>query len=114
MASGSMGTVSGLRAQVRRFINDELNDNGADACAVLNSPDYGVSGHQTCAQKWDASLHELTPSQRGALNDDARVVPTADVTRADHGLVATITRPTPLIGSSSRFYWTNNCWMLER
>jgi hypothetical protein len=113
-AANSWATASGVRAQTTRFLNDELNDNGSDACAVLNSPQAGVPAHETCAQKWDAALRRLTASQRRALHADKRAVPTAQVTFSGSDLYATIALPTPLLGNSDRYYWTNNCWMLMR
>ena len=108
--------VSTLRAHATRFVTAELKGDGTTACAVLNAPLSDPVGHRTCAQRWDASLRTLlaNPSERRQLRADATAIATAHVGLTNDGYTATIALPTPLLGSGSRFVWTDNCWMLER
>jgi hypothetical protein len=114
--SSHANEVSTLRAQATRFITAELAGDGATVCAVLNSPNHGVGPHQTCAGHWDAALRTLlrTPGARRRLTADLHAVAGARVTLTHGDYVGSLALPTPLLGSSSEFYWTNNCWMLER
>ncbi len=114
---GSKATeVSTLRSQATRFVTAELNGDGATTCAVLNAPLSDTVDGRTCAQRWDASLHTMlrTPGERQRLRGDLHAIPTASIAFSDGDYIGEITLPTPLLGSSSRFYWTANCWMLER
>ena len=112
----SDGTVSTLRSAATRFVTAELAANGADACAVLNAPLTKTVGGQTCAQRWTASLRaELSkPGMRHALRADLVAIPSAPVSVSANGYHGTISLPTPLLDGSSRFFWTANCWMLQR
>ncbi len=114
--SNRANEISTLRSAATRFATAELNGDGATACAVLNAPLSDTVGHRTCAERWDASLHALlrTPGMRHKLQADLAAIPTADVALTDGDYTGTIALPTPLLGSQSRFAWTNNCWMLER
>lgn len=112
----SDGTASTLRSAATRFVTAELAANGADACAVLNAPLTKMQDGRTCAERWTASLHELMrePGMRHKLKADLAAIPTAPVTVTGGGYHGTITLPTPLLDGSSRFFWTANCWMLQR
>jgi hypothetical protein len=114
--SSRANEISTLRNAATRFVTAELNGDGAGACGVLNAPLAGTVHGRTCAQRWDASLHALlaTPGARGHLRADLAAIATAHVTLSNYDYVGTIALPTPLMGSESRFLWTNNCWMLER
>jgi hypothetical protein len=114
--SSRSNEISTLRGQTTRFITDELSGNGGDLCAVLNSPNSGLGPHQTCTQHWDAALRVLlrTSGARHRLTVDLHAVAGARIAFSHADYVATIALPTPLLGSSNRFYWTNNCWMLMR
>ncbi len=114
--SSRANEVSTLRGAATRFVTAELAGSGSGACAVINAPLAGVVDHRTCAERWDASLHAMlrTPGARRQLQADAAAIATARVVLSDGDYVATIALPTPLLGSESRFVWTNNCWMLER
>ncbi len=114
--SSPANEISTLRSAATRFVTAELAGSGSGACGVLNAPLAGVVGHRTCAERWDATLHTMlrTPGERHRLQADAAAIATARVSLSSGDYVATIALPTPLLGSESRFVWTNNCWMLER
>lgn len=110
--AASTGTASGLRYAVTRLLTAELGRDGAGACAVLNAPlNATVDGH-SCAQRWDARIERMLAVHGGArrLQADLHAVAGAPVRVA--GLYATIALPHPLLDGQSRFYWTDNCWML--
>jgi hypothetical protein len=114
--SSHANEVATLRAQATRFVNAELQGDGATVCAVLDKPNQGVGAHQTCTGHWNATLRAMhnTAGARQHLRADLRAIATARVTLTHNGYVATIALPTPLLGDSDEFYWTQNCWMLER
>jgi hypothetical protein len=115
-AAPSRGTYE-QNAWVRRaasnFVGDELRGDGAGACSILNAPLRSTQRHRTCAQRWDARLARLLrePGARGRLRTQARAIRSASVDV--HGNTASINLPAPLMDGSSRFLWTENCWMLE-
>ncbi len=113
--SSTANEIATLRSAATRFVTAELNGDGATACAVLNPPLAGVVGHRTCAQRWDASLKAQlgVPGERHRLLADEHAIATAHVALSSGDYVGTIALPTPLLGSESRFLWTQNCWMLE-
>jgi hypothetical protein len=107
-------TPATLRAAAVKLITAELNRDGATACSVLNTPLTATVGGQSCAVRWAARSARLLAAPGGAsgLRADLRAVPTAAVTmNGEHGSIAL---PHPLLNGHSRFYWTNNCWMLTR
>jgi hypothetical protein len=112
-SSGTYEQISWVRRAASNFVGDELRGDGAGACSILNAPLRATQRHRTCPQRWDARLSKLLrePGARGRLRADARAIPLASVTV--HGNVASIHLPAPLMGGSSRFLWTENCWMLE-
>jgi hypothetical protein len=106
----STGTVSGLRAQVTRFLNAELQKDGGTVCAILNAPLNDTKHGRTCTTRWDSTLDTIGRHQ---LRADLAAVAGAAVT--SDGIHASITLPHPLLqGHSvkSRFYWIDDCWML--
>jgi hypothetical protein len=121
LPAGALGAYSvGTREQlawVRRaasnFVGDELRGDGAGACSILNAPLRVTLHHRTCAQRWDGRLRVLLhePGARAQLRKDARAIPSAVVVVRGNG--ASIDLPSPLMSGSSRFLWTENCWMLE-
>jgi hypothetical protein len=111
------GGTSEQRAWVRsaatRFVTAELAADGASACSILVRRLRGTEHGRTCAERWDAHLAVLLrkPGERAALRHALREIPQAPV--ALHGDLARINLPAPLLGDSSRFLWTENCWMLQ-
>jgi hypothetical protein len=103
-----------LRGAVTRIVNAELAGNGATACTILNPPLDMTVGGKTCAQRWDARIQGLlaSPKATRGLRADLRAVTTAPVTI--DGEHASIVLPAPLLNGHSRFYWTDDCWMLTR
>jgi hypothetical protein len=110
----STGTVSGLRAQVTRFVTAELHRDTATVCAIVGTPMNATRNGKTCAERWKASIgHYLAqPGAHGKLRADLRAAATAAVSSS--GTAATITLPHPLLGGQSQFSWYDNCWMLMR
>ena len=113
-ALAETGTAATLRSATARLITAELNRDGAGACGVLNTPLTTTVRGQTCAQRWDARSARLlaTSGGTGRLRADLRAAASAPIAiSGEHGA---ITLPYPLLDGHSRFYWTNNCWMLTR
>jgi hypothetical protein len=107
------GTVSGLRAQVTRFLTAELHRDSSTVCAILGTPMNGTRHGRSCEQRWQHSLRRMLRRGDGTnLRADRRAVATAAV--SSDGVWATITLPHPLLAGVSRFSWYDNCWMLER
>lgn len=116
LAAPSRGTyeqIAWVRRAASNFVGDELRGDGAGACSILNAPLRSTQRHRTCAQRWDARLARLLrePGARGRLRTQARAIRSASVDV--HGNAASISLPAPLMDGSSRFLWTENCWMLE-
>jgi len=111
---GTSEQIAWVRSAATRFVTAELAGNGAEACGVLNAPLRGTEHGRTCTQRWNAKLAKLLhePGGRSRLRAQKHAIPTAAV--IVHGNVASIDLPTALMGSSNRFLWTENCWMLER
>jgi hypothetical protein len=111
-AAVSTGTASGLRYAVTRLLSAELDRDGAGACAVLNAPLGATVDGRSCAQRWDARIDRMLAAPGGArrLRADLRAAAGAPVRIT--GLHATIALPHPLLDGQSRFYWTDDCWML--
>lgn len=112
--AGSAATSATLRAATVRLITAELNRDGATACGVLNAPLTSTAGGRTCAQRWAARSARLLAVPGGArrLRADLSAAATAPVAiNGEHG---SIMLPYALLNGHSRFYWTNNCWMLTR
>jgi hypothetical protein len=111
-AADSVGSTAMLRAAATTVITAELARDGATACSKLYAPLAATIDGRTCAQRWDARSARLLAERGGAarLRADLRAVSRATVTY--DGLYATIALPHPLLGASSRFYWTDECWML--
>jgi hypothetical protein len=108
------GTAATLRAATARLITAELTRDGATACGVLNTPLTATVGGQTCAQRWQARSARLLAASGGAgrLRSDLHAAASAPIAiSGEHGSIAL---PYPLLNGHSRFYWTNNCWMLTR
>ena len=108
------GTAATLRAATARLITAELNRDGATACGVLNAPLTATVGGLTCAQRWEARSARLLAASGGAgrLRADLHAAASAPIAiNGEHGSIAL---PYPLLNGHSRFYWTNNCWMLTR
>ncbi len=115
-AYGSLGTpeqIAWVRRAAGNFLNAELQGNGAGACGILNAPLRATQHHRTCQQRWNAKLAAMLRDRhvRAGLRSDRRAVASARV--VVHGDHATISLPQPLMGSSSRFLWTEMCWMLQ-
>jgi hypothetical protein len=113
-STGTPEQIAWVRRAATNFVTAELAGNGAGACAILNAPLRASAHHLTCAQRWHARLAELL-RERGArarLRADRHAIPSAIV--SVHGDHASIELPTPLLGTGSRFLWTENCWMLLR
>jgi hypothetical protein len=81
---------------------------------VLTAPQRATVHGRSCAERWDGRIAALLriPRIRNGLRADLRAVARAPV--AILGERARIFLPAPLLGSSSTFLWTENCWMLER
>jgi hypothetical protein len=111
-SANSTGTAAGLRYAVTRLLTAEIGRDGAGACAVLNAPLTGTVDGRSCTQRWDARIDGMLAAQGGArhLHADLRAVASAAV--SIDGLYATISLPHPLLDGRSRFYWTDDCWML--
>jgi len=113
LGAHSVGTgeqIAWVRKAATRFVTAELTDNGAEACAVLNTPLRANEHGRTCEQRWDAKLAKLGPAVRATLRDQKREIPSAIV--IVRGNYASLELPTKLMNGSNRFYWTENCWML--
>ena len=112
-SSGTYEQVAWVRRAASNFVAAELAGNGAGACAILNAPLRTTRHHQTCAQRWSATLSKLLrePGGRARLRAQRREIPSAPV--AVHGNVASISLSAPLMSGPNRFLWTENCWMLE-
>jgi hypothetical protein len=113
----SVGTgeqIAWVRRAASNFVTAELTGNGAGVCGILNAPLRGTEHHRTCGQRWDARLASMlrTPGGRARLQAQKRAIATSAV--IVHGYYATLELPTPLMGSSSSFVWSENCWMLDR
>ncbi len=110
---GPSEQIAWVRSAATRFVTAELAGNGADACGILNAPLRGTEHGRTCTQRWNAKLAKLLhePGGRARLHAQKHAIPSAAV--IVHGNVASIDLPTALMGSSNRFLWTENCWMLE-
>jgi hypothetical protein len=110
---GSASQIAWVRSAADRFLTAELAGNGAGACAILTAPLRApIRGH-TCEARWNARLASQR-RDRGArlrLRSDLRAVSSARV--VVHGNAASIDLPAPLLHSTNRFLWTENCWMLE-
>jgi len=111
-ADANQEQVSWVRAAAARFVNAELDGNGAEACAVLVMSMRMTEHGRTCAQRWDARIRAMDKSAavRRRWRAQAREVPSA-VVRVN-GNHATIVLPTRLIAGANHFLWTENCWML--
>ena len=107
------GTAATLRAATARLVTAELTRDGATACGVLNTPLTATVGGQTCAQRWHARSARLLAASAGAgrLRSDLRAASAPIAISGEHGSIAL---PYPLLNGHSRFYWTNNGWMLTR
>jgi hypothetical protein len=113
-STGTPEQIAWVRRAASNFVTAELAGNGAGACAILNAPLRASAHHVSCAQRWNARLASLLRERggRARLRAQRRAIPSAVVTV--HGDRASIGLPTPLLGTSSRFLWTENCWMLLR
>jgi hypothetical protein len=112
----SVGTpeqIAWVRHAAHRFVAAELAADGAEACAVLNAPLRATTGGRTCAQRWDTRLVRTTKKHgmRSRLRAQLRAIASARI--VVRGDVASIELPMALLHGSSRFLWTENCWMLE-
>jgi hypothetical protein len=112
----SVGTpeqIAWVRRAAHRFVAAELGTDGAGACAVLNAPLRATLGGRTCEQRWDARLARMVRERgmRARLRSELRAVASARV--VVRGNSASIELPMALLRGSSRFLWTENCWMLE-
>jgi len=111
---GTPGQIAWVRSAATRFVTAELAGDGASACGILDASLRGTEHHRTCTQRWDARLAGLLrePGGRARVRAQKRAIASARV--IVHGNVASIALPTPLMGSSNRFVWSENCWMLDR
>jgi hypothetical protein len=105
--------IAWVRRAATNFVNAELSADGAGACTILNAPLRATLHHRTCAQRWDARLARLLrePGAKARLRAQRRAIASATVTV--HGDLASIRLAAPLLDRTSRFLWTENCWMLE-
>lgn len=113
-STGTPEQIAWVRRAASNFVTAELAGNGAGACAILNAPLRASAHHLTCEQRWHARLVRLlrVRAERARLRAQRRAIPSAVV--IVHGDRASIALRTPLLGTSSRFLWTENCWMLLR
>jgi hypothetical protein len=114
-ATHSVGTpaqIAWVRRSATNFIDAELQGDGATACGVLNAPLRATRSHRSCAQRWDEKLAAMRrdPATHAQLRSDRRAIATAAI--VIHGDSATVELPDPLLGGSSHFVWSENCWML--
>jgi hypothetical protein len=111
-ASAAIGTVANLRDAVSTVVSAEIHGLGSSACGKLYAPLTKTIHGRTCTQRWDARSKALLAAPDGLahLLADYDAVPTAAV--SIHGLYATIALPYALLGGESKWYWTDNCWML--
>jgi hypothetical protein len=112
-SEGSPEQVSWVRRAAGNFVAGELSGNGAAACAILDASLRKTEHGRTCAQRWDAKLARILRSSSGRshLRAQRRAIASARV--VVHGDVAWIHLPLPLMSGQNRFYWTENCWMLQ-
>ncbi len=112
-STGTPSQISWVRSAAGRFLGAELQRNAAGVCSILNAPMRKSYRNRSCEQRWNARLAALLRSRsaRSELHADNRAVSSATV--EVHGSQATIALPHPLLNGSSRFLWTENCWMLE-
>jgi hypothetical protein len=110
--TSSAGSISNLRGAAAVVIQSELSGDGATACSKLYAPLATTVDGRTCAQRWTSRSARLLAKHGGAarLRADLRVINTAPIQL--NGLYATIKLPHPLLGGTTHFYWTANCWML--
>jgi len=111
-SAGSREQIAWVRRAATNFVTAELEGNGAGACTILNAPLRTTQNHRTCEQRWSSKLARVLhePGGRARLRAEEHAIASAVVTV--HGDHASIDLPTPLMGESSRFLWTENCWML--
>jgi len=110
---GSREQIAWVRRAATNFVSAELAGNGAGVCGVLNAPLRANEHHRTCAQRWDAKLADLLrePGARTQLRSQRRAIASAAV--IVNGDSASIQLAAPLLNGSSRFLWTEDCWMLK-
>jgi hypothetical protein len=113
-STGTPEQIAWVRRAASNFVTAELAGNGVGACAILNAPLRASAHHLSCAQRWHARLARILRERggRARLRAERRAIPSAVVTV--HGDRASIALPSPLLGTGSRFLWTENCWMLLR
>jgi hypothetical protein len=112
-SQGTPEQIAWVRRAAGNFISAELAHNGAGACAILIAPLRASQHGRTCEQRWNAKLAKLLGErgERARLRALGRDAVSARV--LVHGNIASIDLPAPLLGSSDRFVWTENCWMLH-
>lgn len=112
-SSGTAEQIAWVRRAATRFVSAELAGSGAGACEVLAARLRTSAGGRTCAQRWDARLRRLLGErgERARMRAQERAIPAAAV--HVRGTLASISLPTPLMGTASRFVWSENCWMLD-
>jgi hypothetical protein len=111
-ASAAIGSVQNLRDAASTVVSAEIHNLGASGCGKLYAPLAKTIDGRTCVQRWAARSKQLLAEPNGLahLLADYNAVPTAVVTV--HGPYATIALPYPLLDGQSKWYWTDNCWML--
>lgn len=110
---GTPEQIAWVRRAATNFLTAELAGDGAGACNVLAAPLKATLHHRSCQQRWDAKLRTLRQDARTRRNLHADLHAVAGATVVVHANHATIALPTPLLGSASRFWWSENCWMLQ-
>ncbi|MGD1049606.1 MAG: hypothetical protein ABR947_00885 [Solirubrobacteraceae bacterium] len=113
-ASAAVGSVQNLRDAASTVVSAEIHDLGSSGCSKLYAPLTKTIDGKTCVERWAARSKQLLAAPDGLahLLADYNAVPTAVVTV--HGLYATIALPYPLLDGQSKWYWTDNCWMLMK
>ena len=110
---GSGEQIAWVRRAATNFVTDELSDNGAGVCGILNAPLRVTEHNRTCEQRWNAKLSRLLRESRARerLRAQRHAIQTAAV--IVHGNVASLELAKPLLRGPNHFLWTENCWMLE-
>ena len=111
-ASAAIGSVQNLRDAASTVVSAEIHDLGSSGCGKLYAPLTKTVDGKTCVQRWAARSKQLLAAPNGLAHLLADYNAVAKAAVSIHGLYATIALPYPLLGGQSKWYWTDNCWML--
>ena len=105
--------VAWVRRAAGKFVHAELAGSGASVCAVLYAPLRASSHGRSCEERWNARLARLLQrrGERALLRVQLRGIAHAGV--EVRGSSATLALAHPLLGTSTRFVWSESCWMLR-